>query len=216
MKKSLALGVSATLSLLAASPGTALAQSSPAFAAGDVLVHLRAIGVLPENLSSSISVIGGHVSATNTVTPEVDASYFLTDHLAVEAIAATSRHEVSAHGTALGKVDVGSVWVLPPTVTLQYHFSPIGPIIPYAGIGLTVMFFYDSHAAGPVVTKAGYDTGVGPSLDIGFDYALGGKWYANMDVKQMFVGTTAHINGAIKARTDLDPTVVGAGIGYLF
>jgi outer membrane protein len=58
---------------------------------------------------------------------------------------------------------------------------------------------------------------VGPSLDAGFDYALGNNWYANVDVKQMFISTTARINGgAVIAKTDLSPTVVGAGIGYRF
>jgi outer membrane protein W len=33
----------------------------------------------------------------------------------------------------------------------------------------------------------------------------------------MFINTTAHINnGAIVAKTSLSPTVVGAGVGYLF
>jgi outer membrane protein len=204
----MSLAGAAALALFVAQP--ARAQSANAFHAEDFLVHLRAIGVLPENFNSSVSVLGGHVNATDQVTPEIDLSYFLTDHFSVEAIAATSRHNVSATGTALGKVDVGSVWALPPTVTLQYHLSPIYGFQPYAGVGLTVMFFYDSHPAGPIVQKVGYSTGVGPSLDAGFDYA-------NVDVKQMFIGTTARINGgAVIAKTDLSPTVVGAGIGYRF
>jgi outer membrane protein len=202
-------------------PIPAFAQSvSPAgapFQAGDLLVHLRAIGVLPQDFSSSVSVIGGHVDATDQAAPEIDLSYFLNDHFSVEAIAATTRHEVSAQGTAIGKVDVGSVWVLPPTITLQYHLNPIGGFRPYVGIGLTVAFFYDSHPAGPTVTKAGYSTAVGPTLDAGFDYALGGNWFANFDVKQMFISTEARINnGAIIAHDSLSPTVLGAGIGYLF
>lgn len=208
-----ALSAALVGAVLLAAPG-ARAQS---FQPGDFLVHLRAIGVLPENFSSSVSGIGGHVNATDQAAPEVDLSYFLTNHFSVEAIAATTRHEVSATGTALGKVDVGSVWVLPPTVTLQYHTAPIAGFTPYAGLGLTVAFFYDGHAAGPTVTKAGYSTGVGPTLDAGFDYHLGGNWFANFDIKQMFINTTAHINnGAIVAKTSLSPTVVGAGVGYLF
>jgi outer membrane protein len=205
----------AVLALLAVRP--ACAQTAKPFHAGDFLVHLRAVDVIPENFSSSVSAIGGHVGTTAQVTPEIDLSYFLTDHVSLEAIAATSRHNVSATGTVLGKVDVGSVWALPPTVTLQYHLAPIAGFQPYAGIGLTVMFFYDSHPAGPIVQKVGYSTGIGPSLDAGFDYALGRNWYANVDVKQMFISTKARINGgAVVAKTDLSPTVVGVGIGYRF
>lgn len=211
-------GLLCSVCLLAFTPPV-LAQTvpGPAFQAGDLLFRVRAIGVLPENFSSSVSAIGGHVKATDQAAPEIDLSYFLTDHLAVEGIAATTRHEISATGTAAGRVDVGSVWVLPPTVALQYHFSSITGFQPYVGAGLTVAFFYDSHPAGPTVTKVGYSTAAGPTLDAGFDYALGQNWYANFDVKQMFISTKARINGgAIVANTALSPTVVGAGIGFRF
>jgi hypothetical protein len=77
--------------------------------AGDFLIRARGVGIIPENLSSSVSLIGGKVAVTATPAPEVDFSYFLTDHIAFELIAASTRHEVSATGTALGHVDVGSV-----------------------------------------------------------------------------------------------------------
>jgi outer membrane protein len=205
---------------LTLSDGFAAAQTAAPnfYETGSILARARLAAVIPENFSSSISVIGGNVQATTAYIPELDLSYFLTPNIAVEAIAGTSRHEVSANNSILGpKVDVGSVWVLPPTVTLQYH-RQFGDFIPYAGAGLTVMFFYDSHvnSAGGI-TKAGYDTGVGPALDAGFDYVIAPNWVANIDVKQMFVSTTAHINnGSIIAKTALSPTVVALGIGYRF
>ena len=80
-----------------------------------------------------------------------------------------------------------------------------------------MIFFYDSHPAEPTVTKVGYNIGVGPALDAGFDVPLKGRWVANFDIKQMFVSTEARINhSAIIAKTALSPTVIGAGIGYQF
>ncbi|NPD68568.1 OmpW family protein [Lichenicola cladoniae] len=184
--------------------------------AGTFMVRLRAIGVLPENLSSATS-LGGSVHASNQVAPEVDLSYFLTDHLALELIAASTRHEVSASATVLGHVDVGSTYVLPPTLTLQYHFMPHGRFSPYVGAGLTVAWFYDTSPSRPTVAKVGFETTVGPTVQIGADYNLTGHWFLNVDAKQMFLNTRARINGgAIRARTSLDPTVVGVGIGYRF
>ncbi len=185
--------------------------------AGTIMVRLRAIGVIPETMSSSVSVIGGGVNVTATPAPEVDLSYFFTDHLAAELIAASTRHEVSAGHTSLGHLDVGSVYVLPPTLTLQYHFMPASRFSPYVGAGLTVAFFYDSQPAGPTVTKVGLSTGVGPTIQAGFDYSIGGPWFANFDVKQVFLNTQARINdGTIVAKTALNPTIIGAGIGYRF
>jgi len=39
----------------------------------------------------------------------------------------------------------------------------------------------------------------------------------NFDVKQIFLSTTAKINdGAIRANVDLNPTLIGLGMGYRF
>ena len=67
------------------------------------------------------------------------------------------------------------------------------------------------------MTKWGLSNGVGPAIQAGFDYNVAGNWFLNVDVKQIFLDTTARINGgAIIAKTSLNPTVVGAGIGYRF
>jgi len=203
--------------LLATAIGPAKADDGSFYDDGSILARARLAAVIPENFSSSISEIGGTVNATTAYIPEVDFSYFFTPHYSLEVIAGTSRHEVSAENSALGpKADVGSVWVLPPTITAQYH-QQMGNFIPYAGLGLTVMFFYDTHTnTTGGINKINFDTGVGPTLDAGFDYVLGPRWVANLDVKQMFVSTTAHVNGAINASTALSPTVVAVGVGYRF
>ncbi len=158
-----------------------------------------------------------HKLTTGTAMPEVDFSYFLTDHIAFELIAATTRHTITANNTALGKVAVGTTWILPPTLTVQYHFFPHDRFSPYVGAGLNVSFFYGSSAAGGAVTHLSLENAVGPALQVGFDYNVSGHWFANFDVKQIFLTTTAHLNhGAIHAKTALDPLVIGAGIGYRF
>jgi len=187
--------------------------------AGTFMIRARALGVIPEDNSSSISAIGGHVTATAQAAPEVDFSYFLTDNVALELIAASTRHNVKATGTAVGDIDVGSVWALPPTLTLQYHFLPHSAFSPYVGVGLNVTFWYGESAANPPVTHFHVGTGVGPALQAGVDYNIAGHWFLNADVKQIFLNTDAHIDAlgtTVKARTALDPLVVGMGIGYRF
>jgi outer membrane protein len=146
-------------------------------AAGTFMIRARAIGVIPEDNSSSISVIGGHVSASAQAAPELDFSYFLTDHVAFELIAATTRHEVRAEGTAVGSADVGSVWALPPTLTVQYHFWPHSRFSPYIGAGLNVTFWYDESPATPTVTHFSVGNGIGPAVQAGFDYNLAGTGF---------------------------------------
>ena len=189
-------------------------------AAGTFMVRGRVIGLIPQNSSSSISgaINTGTVSTSNAVMPEVDVSYFFTDNIALELIAATTKHDAYADNTPLGShYRVGSTWVLPPTVTLQYHFMPHERFSPYVGAGVNVSFFYGTTAANNAVTQLAMTTAVGPAIQAGFDYNFSGRWFGNFDVKQIFYTTTASINnGAIKAKTALNPTVIGAGIGYRF
>jgi outer membrane protein len=219
---------SAAAVLLAATACTpALAQNfftgPTGYESGDILVHAGVVGVFPQNLGSAVTVTGAgtvpglHVHASSGVSPELDGSYFITPHISLELIAATSKHNTWVQGGGVSKIKVGSVWVLPPTLTAQYHFAQFGYVRPYVGVGLTVAFFYGtSPAAG--VSSTSYSTAVGPALDAGFDVPVGGNWSVNFDLKQMFINTAAHVDhGAFAtAHTELDPTVIRVGIGYKF
>ena len=186
-------------------------------AAGTFMVRVRAIGVIPEDWSSSVSKIGGSVSVSASAAPEVDISYFFTDHIAAELIAASTNHHIKATGTALGTVDVGSTWVLPPTLTAQYHFMPHQQFSPYVGAGLNATFFYATSPATPIVQKLHLDSNIGGAFQVGFDYNFTGHWFFNVDFKQLILHTNASLNrGAIYAHTWLSPAVIGGGIGYRF
>lgn len=91
-------------------------------------IRLRAIGVLPD--SGGHTTIGGKPEADNAYVPEVDITYFLTQNWALELIAATSPHDLKLKNSDIGDVDLGDTWILPPTLTLQYHFTPITSSVP--------------------------------------------------------------------------------------
>jgi len=202
-----------------AAPAWAASDDAPVGKqAGTFMVRLRAIDVIPENNASSTSV-GGHVRANDQFAPEADISYFFTDHIAAELIAATTRHKVRAIGTGAGDVTVGSTWVLPPTVTLQYHFRPHQRFSPYVGVGVNATFFYSASPDRPTVTHVSLRNSVGPALQVGFDYNVSGHWFLNADVKQIFLNTHAEADtvlGRVTAKTSLDPLVAGVGVGYRF
>jgi len=188
--------------------------------AGGIMVRLRAIGVIPLDSGSSVSGIGGSVHASASAAPELDVSYFFTDNIAAELIAASTQHNVWVSGSALGHVNVGNVWVLPPTVTLQYHFMPHERFSPYVGAGLNLTFFYATQGSYPV-SKFNLGTNVGAALQAGFDYNVTGRWFLNFDVKQIFLSTSGDVHvpplhATLHAKTDLNPLVIGAGIGYRF
>lgn len=182
--------------------------------AGHFQARLRGVAVLPD-VSATVNVsgtnIGGKTDASNSFIPEADLTYFVTDNIGIEVIAGVTKHTVrnSVAGT------VSSVWLLPPTITAQYHFAPNGPIRPYVGAGVNYTFYYDPHSA---LANIGFKNRFGWALQAGVDVPVGdGPYFLNFDVKKIFVGT--HIRaaaGAVQASAQLDPWLIGAGVGIRF
>ncbi len=206
--------------LSSASVCAAEEATGAAFRAGDFLVRGRAVQVLPNVTTNSIAPIGGHADASMSTIPEVDLTYFITPNIAVEAIAGTTRHHVKAHNTTLngGNVDLGHIQLLPPSITAQYHFLNGSMINPYLGAGLNyTIFFAPNLPKGGTVQSINYDNAFGEVLQAGADIHVAGNWYANIDVKHIFLTTSVNINHhAVQADVNLDPTLVGIGLGYRF
>ena len=184
------------------------------YEAGTVLLRARAIGVIPDE-RSTISAIGGAVDATNQVVPEFDITYFVTPNVGLELIAAVTKHSVVAKGTAAGTVDLGSAWLLPPTLTAQYHFD-VGGMKPYVGAGINYTTFFSTNLpkTGPV-TAIKYGDSIGPAVQVGVDIPTSDRWFINVDLKKVWLKTDVKVNaGAINASVHLDPWIVGAGFGY--
>lgn len=193
------------------------ADLAPGKYAGDFMIRLRGIGVIPAD-NADIDPIGGDTELSNTGMPEIDFSYFVTDNIAFELIAATTQHDVSARGTSAGDIDLGDVWLLPPTLLLQYHFLTKERFSPYVGAGINYTIFYGvDEAKNSIAEDVDYENSLGWALQIGVDYRLDDQWYINADVKRLFLDTDVSVNnGGVKADVDVDPWIFGMGIGYKF
>jgi outer membrane protein len=186
----------------------AASDDSP-FKAGDILLRARAIDVVPQEDSSTS--VGGSVNVDNQITPELDVSYFFTPNISAELIAATAKHNLSHSAGA----DAGSAWLLPTTLTVQYHVTEwANTIIPYVGAGINYTHFY--NVKGGDLGSVDYDDSVGIALQAGADVPLGGNWYANVDAKKIYINTTAKFSSGVRADVDIDPFILGAGVGYHF
>lgn len=206
MKKTML--ITASLAALLATGAMAQEDQSP------WQVRVRAIGVMPDE-DADVSAIGGDVRIDNAYVPEVDISYFFTKNIAAELILATAKHNVKDNGSALGDVDLGSAWILPPTLTMQYHFSPDNTFSPYVGAGVNYTFFYNEDSG--AMNSVRYDDGFGVALQAGMDYKLDQHWLVNFDVKKLWLNTDVSVNsGAVTADVDIDPWIVGVGVGYRF
>jgi outer membrane protein len=186
----------------------------------DWIVRGRALYVQPDTKGKA-STLGGNIAASSAQVPEIDITKFIAPNLALELIAATTKHDISLRGSPLAgsSTDLGTVKLLPPTLTLQYHANPTGTFRPYAGAGLNYTFFYGSKAQG-TMTNVKYQDHLGYALQAGFDYMIDEKVGINFDIKKIFLKTRAAVtdnaNKHYNANVRLDPWLIGAGISYHF
>lgn len=220
---------------LAAAFAPALAQAE----AGDWVVRLRAADVSPNEDSklgktvnknvANVMSPGAELSVDNNWIPEFDVSYYFTKNIAAELILALgTRHDVSIKGDALatvGNQNLGSVNLLPPTLTAQWHFNPDQMIDPYVGAGLNYTNVLDRNLRLNSGALAGSKIKIdsdswGYVLQAGIDVNLKDGWLLNADVKYAAIDTDVKLNvgGAWKKidSLDINPWVIGFGIGKKF
>jgi outer membrane protein len=205
----------------------ALAQPAQA-GAGDWLLRVRGIWVAPNEDSGGINPAfpSDEVSVTNSFMPEVDVSYFLTDSVALELIAATTKHEIGGKsGTPAAIGELASTWVLPPTLTLQYHFAPDAKLRPYVGAGINYTLYYSEDASNGLeaavgATDVSLSDSFGYALQAGVDIDVSKTVFVNLDVKYVDMDTTARLRtaaaGLQTVKVDINPFIVGAGVGFRF
>lgn len=193
--------------------------------AGDVLLRARAIVVVPNETSGGIlpALPGEPVKVDNSVMPEVDVTYMATDNVGFELIASTTKHAISGvRGTTGGIGKLASTWVLPPTLTVQYHFAPQSHIRPYLGAGVNYTIFWNEKASDGLKAVVGrtdvhLKDSVGWAAQAGIDVDVTPKVFVNLDVKYLDIRTTARLDTAALGRqhvhVDLDPLVFGVGLG---
>lgn len=196
--------------------------------AGDVLVRARAILVAPNESSGGVlpAFPAETVKVNNAATAELDVTYMATDNIGFELIAATTKHRASGVTGTTGAIgDLLSTWVLPPTLTAQYHLNPAGKVRPYVGAGINYTVFYNTKpsaaleaAVGP--TRVGMSDSVGWAAQAGVDVDIAPNVFLNADVKYIDIRSTAYLTttaaGLQTVRVKLNPLVFGVGIGTRF
>jgi len=207
--------------------------------AGDWVVRARAVNVAPDEDSklgktvnrnvADVMSPGAELAVSDKVIPELDISYYFTKNIAAELILAVgTRHNVSIQGDAnstVGNQPLGSVNLLPPTLTAQWHFNPDQTFDPYVGAGINYTIMLDRKLKVSSGTLAGSKIKIdsdsfGFAAQAGFDINLKDGWLINADVKYVTLDTTVKLKtagGWTKIDSlDINPWVVGIGIGKKF
>lgn len=206
MFKRTALALVALTAGLAAPMAQAQSEDS-----GSWIVRARALYLDSANKDST----GLDLSVNNKTFPEVDITYFWTPNLATELILTyPQKHDLKSNGTK-----IGTLKHLPPTLTMQYHFTNVQGFRPYLGAGVNYTRFSNvdfdpavETALHPSIDKNSW----GMALNAGFDVPMGGGWLFNVDVKKVQIRTDVSSSGTKVGTFKVDPMLYSIGIGKRF
>ena len=169
--------------------------------------------------------VGGHVVAPksdNHAVVEVDSgtmltfnvSWFATNNLAVELLAALPfSHDIDLRTGG----NVGKTKHLPPTLSLQYHFTPQARVSPYVGAGLNMTLFFDEDTRGALEGQdLSLDTSFGVAALLGVDLRLSSTYFANAEIRYLDIDTKAKLDGTSIGTVHIDPWALGLTVGRRF
>lgn len=201
----------------------ALGISAPSLAVqqGDFLVRAGVANVSPTGKSDEITGIaaGAKVEADSGTSLGLTLTYMATDNIGIGVLAAWPfSHDIKAKGSiaALGKV--AETDQLPPTVTLQWHFTPQSKVRPFVGAGVNYTTFFNTKTTG-ALTDVGLDldSSWGLAAEAGVDVDINSDWFVSGQVWYLDIDSEATIGDGIgKYDVAIDPWVVMLGIGTKF
>ncbi len=216
MNKKLALAVLAAM-LPAALPAYGQAPE------GNWMVRLRAVNLAMDNKATegqgtvvtAAALPANGIAASDKLIPEVDISYFFTKNIAAELILTVpQKQKLSVTGVG----EIGTFKHLPPTLTLQYHFTGLTGFRPYVGAGLnyTNISSVKWAAAVSALNLNLKRNSYGLALQAGVDVPVGGGWLLNLDIKKVQIKTDVTSAGTKIGTFKVDPTLIGVGLGKRF
>jgi len=206
------------LAAVAGLTGTATAMDEPrGKQAGDLVLGLGLLAAMPTT-GGEVEMIGGKPASNTGFSPQVDATWFVTDYLALNMFAAATKHDARVKGSMMGDLELGHVWVMMPTLMAQFHAAPKSRISPYLGAGVTyALFFKEGGKRSAPVSDIKFDNEFGWAFNIGVDYEITPNWLANIDLKRIIVSPDVDVNkGFLSARANTDPWLASVAVRYRF
>jgi outer membrane protein len=198
-----------------AAPLAANAQEEGTYDPGKWLVRVGFSQINPD--SYNLDLGGPAVVVDSDITPTGTIEYMITPHIGTELLLAwpaTHGLDLDTGGRPLDRV--GQVDVLPPTLSLNWHFNPNGMFRPYIGAGINYTLFSGEESRGALSgARLKLDDSIGAAGQVGVDIGQR-NWFFNANVRYIDMSSDVEINGAKVGEADINPMVYGLHVGYRF
>ena len=194
--------------------GTALVSSFAsmplmAYETGDFIARVGWAHLASNDDAQDFSGLPGTtVSVDDSDTLGITFTYMLTDNvgLGVLGVWPFNVDIKGDKGALAGAGKVADTKVLPPTVTVQYHFNSGSNLHPYVGAGFNYTHFWDINTNGALNgTRLDLSDSWGLAGEAGVDYDLGNDMLVSAQVWYVNISTEASSSLAGKADVDIDP-----------
>ena len=184
------------------------APTAQALEAGDWLVRFGLSTVDPKSSNSPLVSVDAGTSASVTL------SYMYTDNVSIELLAAYPfEHDIDL----VGGDKVADTKHLPPTLSLNYHFTTASAFKPYIGVGVNYTTFFSESTTGALAgTDLSLDDSWGLAGQIGMDYEVNDRWSVNLAARYIDIETDAKLDGVPLGTVEIDPWVFSVQAGYRF
>jgi outer membrane protein len=132
----------------------------------------------------------------------------LSRAFSLELMLSTWRHTLWGTGPLSGE-KIGSTWLFPPTLLLQFRFFSDSIVQPYLGAGGNYTLFYGTSSSLTLSHSWG------PAAGVGIDLFFLPHWFFNFDVKYLWIDTHAKLSGDTSGKVSLDinPWLFAIGVG---
>ncbi len=189
--------------------GAAQAQSPDS----KFVVKVGVANVVPKSSNGTLVDGAFKTDIGSSARPSITFEYMITPNIGVELLGAWPfRNEIKLNGT-----ESASVSVLPPTLSLQYHFFPEKTFSPFLGVGVNYTFIYDEKEKGPIAgANLDVDDSWGFAAHFGVDVNFNKNWVATFDGRWIQMKPDVDLNGSKIGEAKIHPWVWGASLGYRF
>jgi outer membrane protein len=173
--------------------------------------------------SEELGDTGGALTLHSGWGLELDATLMFSARFGVELSIGASAHRFCLSGGDWGDIDGGKVWLVPVNAIAQYHPPVYGPWDPYIGVGFSwvpPIYNGSGELSDAGVTDLDLDGGVGVAAQLGINYQMDHRWYANIDLRYSGTSLDARVRTEEEdfptVTLDIKPLTVSLGFGYKF